>query len=79
MNLAQLISSITPELYESLKTAIELGKWDDGKRLDKDQVALCMEAVLRYEAEFVAEESRVGYMESECKSTKKAPDIIIQS
>ena len=69
MNLEQLINSITPDIYESLKTAIELGKWEDGKRLEKDQVALCLEAVMRYESTNISEEERVGYMENACKSS----------
>ena len=33
MDLKQLLDSITPEVYESLKRAIEVGKWPDGRVL----------------------------------------------
>ncbi|MFT5037753.1 MAG: hypothetical protein ACI94L_000314, partial [Flavobacteriaceae bacterium] len=29
MDLRQLLSSITPEVYESLRRAVEVGKWPD--------------------------------------------------
>ena len=30
---AQMIENITPEIYESLKLAVEIGKWSDGRKL----------------------------------------------
>ena len=32
-NLQQLLQSITPDIYERLKLAVEIGKWPDGQRL----------------------------------------------
>ena len=55
MEYNQLISQLTPEIYLSLKTAIEIGKWPDGRVLTKDQKASCMEAMLPvYETRFPA-------------------------
>jgi hypothetical protein len=33
----QMIESMTPDIYKSLKRAVELGKWPDGQRLTSEQ------------------------------------------
>lgn len=33
MNLDEIINSMTPEVYQRLSTAVELGKWPDGVAL----------------------------------------------
>jgi uncharacterized protein YeaC (DUF1315 family) len=63
MNYQQLIANITPEIHASLKRAIEIGRWPDGRRLSDEQRALCMEAVVAYEAVHVADSERVGYID----------------
>jgi uncharacterized protein YeaC (DUF1315 family) len=62
MDIKQLLESITPEIYENLKTAIELGKWPDGRKLDQEQKELCMQAVIAYEEMHVPAEERTGYI-----------------
>ncbi|MFP3570326.1 DUF1315 family protein, partial [Paraburkholderia sp. SIMBA_030] len=42
---AQMIENITPEIYESLKTAVEIGKWSDGRKLTVEQKELSLQAV----------------------------------
>ena len=44
MTLEQLIKALTPEIYQNLRTAIELGRWPDGRKLEAEQRELCMEA-----------------------------------
>jgi uncharacterized protein YeaC (DUF1315 family) len=63
MNYQQLIANITPEIHTSLKRAIEIGRWPDGRRLSAEQRELCMEAVIAYEAAHVAGNERVGYID----------------
>lgn len=63
MTLDELIASITPETYESLKRAVELGKWADGTRLTPEQRANCMQAVIAYGERNLAEEERVGFID----------------
>jgi uncharacterized protein YeaC (DUF1315 family) len=62
MGVQKLLETITPDIYESLKRAIELGKWADGRRLDKEQKELCMQAVIAYEKNNVSEHERTGYI-----------------
>lgn len=61
MDLKQLLDSITPEIYESLKRAIELGKWPDGRVLGSGQKELCIQAVIAYDARKPADQ-RTGYV-----------------
>jgi uncharacterized protein len=57
----QLIDSITPEIYESFKKAVELGKWPDTRPLSAEQRELCMQAIIAYEQRVPAEQ-RTGYV-----------------
>lgn len=62
MNLQQLLRSITPEIYENLKRAIELGKWFDGSKISAEQKDLCMQAVIAYEHNHFPPEKHTGYI-----------------
>ncbi|WP_369809212.1 YeaC family protein [Oceanicoccus sp. KOV_DT_Chl] len=68
MNFEQLINNLTPDIHASLKKAIEIGKWPDGKALTQEQKELCMEAVINYEQRFLPEEQRVGYIDRGSKA-----------
>ncbi|CAM3498980.1 YeaC family protein [Halomonas lysinitropha] len=64
MSFDRMIQQMTPSIYESLKRAVSLRKWPDGRMLTAEQTELCLEAVMRYEVENrVPEEERVGYLE----------------
>ncbi len=64
MTFEKMINQMTPAIYQSLKQAVELRKWPDGRYLTAEQTELCMEAVMRYEVENnVPDENRVGYLE----------------
>lgn len=63
MDYQQLIANITPDIHASLKRAIEIGRWPDGRRLSAEQRALCMEAVIAYEAAHLSQTERVGYID----------------
>ena len=58
----QLFDTINPEIYETLKRAVELGKWADGERLSREQRANCMQAVIAYEHKHLSPEERSGYV-----------------
>lgn len=63
MNFDNLIASITPEVFENLKRAIETGRWPDGNRLTEDQREHCMAAVIAYGQKHLPEKERVGYID----------------
>lgn len=67
-----LVEEITPSVYDSLRTAVEIGKWDDGSKLSSEQLDYCMQAIILYEAEHVPEDDRTGaLLNSNCESKLK--------
>lgn len=74
MEYNQLIAQLTPEVYLRLKTAIETGKWPDGRVLSQDQKASCLEAVLRYQTMKLDATQHSGYMSDKCVSTSSVPE-----
>ncbi|EKB29812.1 YeaC family protein [Aeromonas dhakensis] len=46
----QAIRQMPKEVYERLKTAVELGKWSDGKPLTDEQKATSLQAVMAWQA-----------------------------
>lgn len=50
MNIDHLLNSMTPEVYESLKTVVETGKWFDGQLATKAQKESSMQAIMLYQA-----------------------------
>lgn len=62
MDFQQMLDNITPEIYQSLKRAIELGKWPDGKLATKEQKQMCMQAVIAYETKHLPEDQHTGYI-----------------
>ncbi len=64
MTFEELVKKLDPDVYRSLRTAVELGKWPDGQSLSASQRELCMEAVIYYEnLHGVPEEQRVGFID----------------
>jgi uncharacterized protein YeaC (DUF1315 family) len=68
MDFEKLIENITPDIHLSLKRAIEIGKWPDGKTVTQEQRSLCMEAVIAYDNKFLTEAQRVGYIDRGSKA-----------
>ncbi|MCY1342647.1 hypothetical protein D9M69_286460 [compost metagenome] len=78
---AHLISNITQDVYESLKLAVEIGKWPDGRKLTQEQKELSLQAVIAWELKHLPEEERTGYMgPQECSSkSEPIPNILFKS
>jgi len=65
----ELVSRITPDVYERLKEAVALGRWSEEQRLSPQQSEQCMQLIILYEAHNVDTEARVGApLSSECGS-----------
>ena len=45
-SLQALIESITPEIHENLKTAVEIGRWANGDRLTPEQIENSLQAII---------------------------------
>lgn len=50
MDIEQIISSMTPEVYQRLATAVELGKWPDGVALTPEQKENSLQLVMLWQA-----------------------------
>lgn len=77
----EMIENITPEIYQSLKLAVEIGKWSDGRKLSQEQKELCLQAMIAWETQNLPEDERTGYMgPQECKSKSiEVPNILFKS
>ncbi|WP_438465659.1 YeaC family protein [Marinomonas sp. PE14-40] len=63
MNFKEMIDNMSPEVYESIKLAVELGKWPNGVRLTDEQKELCLQAVITYDYSNKGEDERVGFID----------------
>ncbi|TKI08168.1 YeaC family protein [Martelella alba] len=50
MEIDALLAQLTPEIYQRLVTAVELGKWPDGVPLTEEQKANCLQMVMLWQA-----------------------------
>lgn len=71
MTVEQLLENLTPQIVDSLRRAIELGKWPNGVTLDQQQIELCTEALIRWEYHNLNRETRSGYISSSCGKAKQ--------
>ncbi len=63
MDYESLVRSMTPEIYENLKRAVELGKWPNGQRLTEEQRSLCLEAIITWSEVNLPESERIGFID----------------
>ena len=71
--LQSLLDTMTPEIHQQLKTAVELGRWENGDRLTEAQKENCLQAVIAYDSQFLTREQRVGFVSGKdgCKTPTK--------
>jgi len=50
MDVKDLIAAMTPEIYQRLVQAVELGKWPDGVALTPEQKEHSLQAVMLYQS-----------------------------
>ncbi|WP_317929935.1 YeaC family protein [Halioxenophilus sp. WMMB6] len=76
MDYQQLLESITPEIWQNLRRAIEIGKWPNGQPLTVEQRENCLQAIIAYEAKNLPAEQRTGYVppKKACASDSPAED-----
>ncbi|HEA52086.1 hypothetical protein LCGC14_0771420 [marine sediment metagenome] len=64
MTYEELIERLDPNVYQSLRQSIELGKWPDGRKITPEQRATSLEAVIYYEnLHNIPEQERVGFLD----------------
>ncbi len=73
MNIDELITTMTPDIYQNMKAALELGRWGDGRSVTPEQKAFSLEALIRYEhLHNIPEAQRVGYVDMTNKRKKQS-------
>lgn len=77
----EAIGNITPEIYQSLKLAVEIGKWPGGRKLSQEQKELSLQAMIAWEQQNLPEEERTGYMgPQECEShSEPIPNLLFST
>lgn len=69
MTYEELIERLDPNVYQSLRQSIELGKWPDGRKLTPQQREISLEAIIHYENQHnIPEQERVGYLDRGSKA-----------
>lgn len=74
-----LVESLTPDMVDDLKRAIELGRFPDGRMVSDEQKELMIEATIRYDALKLPEEERTGFIHRKKQASgilDTVPDII---
>lgn len=74
MDYRQLIDNMTPDVYRSLRRAVELGKWPDGRRLTPEQREHCLQAVIAWGRLNLPEQEQVGYIDRGHKAGEVCDD-----
>ena len=58
----ELVESLTPDMVNDLKRAIEIGKFPDNRAVSEEQGELMIEATILYDALKLPEEERTGFI-----------------
>ncbi len=71
-SIAAVLATMTPEIHQALKTAVELGHWENGEKLTSNQREHCLQAIIAYDKAFVVPEQRVGFISREGSTCSKS-------
>ncbi len=74
MDYQELIETMSQETYLSLKRAVELGKWPDGKTLSREQRENTLQAVIAWGRAHLGEQEQVGYIDKKHKEGDSCDD-----
>lgn len=77
--LQRMLSVLNADVVENFKRAIELGKWPDGRRLSREQMETCLQAVIAWEGRHLPPEQRSGYIHKEEKEGEVCDDPAVIS
>lgn len=70
MNKYDILNNLTPQIVEKFRTAIEIGRWENGEKLSDAQRQTCMQAVMVWEHEHLPISERTGYIQKPIKNDK---------
>ena len=58
----EFLNVLDKDIIDRFKTAIEIGKWPDGRKLTDEQKQTCMQAIIYYDHKHLPEEERTGFV-----------------
>ena len=70
-SIEELIAVMDEDTYKSIQTAVEIGKWKDGKLLTSEQVEHCLQILILYEARYFSDEAQTITNLPSCLSKTK--------
>jgi uncharacterized protein YeaC (DUF1315 family) len=76
MEYQQMIDTLSPAMYRSLRRAVELGKWPDGSRLTPEQRENALQAVIAWGERHLDENERVGFIDRGHKAGETCEDPV---
>ena len=76
MEYLQLVSTMTPEIYQSLKRSVETGKWPDGRPLTPGQRGEALQALIAWGEMHLPESERIGYIDKAHKAGDSCDDPV---
>ena len=56
----ELVGRMSPEIYERLKDAVALGRFNEQERMSKALLGQCMQLLILYEAHHLESHERIG-------------------
>ena len=74
MDYQQLIETMSPDIFQSLKRSLETGKWPDGKPMTPAQRESAMQAVIAWGEKHLPPTERVGYIDKGRKAGDSCDD-----
>lgn len=74
MHYQDVIERMSPEIYQRLRRAVELGHWPDGSRLTAEQREHTLQAVIAWGEKHLPAEERVGYIDKGHKAGDSCDD-----
>jgi uncharacterized protein YeaC (DUF1315 family) len=69
MDYREIVENLKPEVYERLKSAVETGRWPDGREVTAAQREHCLRAVIAWGERHLPPDERVGYIDRGRKAT----------
>jgi uncharacterized protein YeaC (DUF1315 family) len=67
----ELIGRMSQEIYERLKEAVSLGRFNEQERMGKEQLGQCMQLLILYEVHHLESHERTGSpLQVDCQSER---------
>ena len=65
----ELVSRMSPEIYERLKEAVALGRFNEQERMSEELLGHCMQLLILYEAHHLERHERTGTsLQTDCQT-----------